>query len=921
MGNPSGYYTEHPLMRVLPAFAAAAVCGLALYFTEGVLDVLVAGGRAIRVALLPGWQPLVAFVATGALAIACVGRRARARERSAEANRSRAAVVMLPLFALALLILPYVPVLPDWVPSLQLAAGPIKWVIWLVVGALWLWTLWQSRLVRSDWFGQLTLVQASVLVGALTAAASAVAAARLAGTVVFPAGDEPHYLIIAQSIWRDGDLKIENNHARGDYREYYEHDLKPDFLTRGADGEIYSIHPVGMPVLMAPVYGFAGYGGVIVVLILCASVAAAVMWRNVAESTNGPAAATVAWAAVTLTAPFLFNTFTVYPEIVAALAVALAFTGSVGGGNLSRSLLRWTVVGLACAALPWLSTKYAPMSAALVIIAILRARELRAGVAISLPYLASVAGWFYFFYAIWGTPMPSAPYGDLVQTSVANLVFGAPGLLFDQEYGVLAYAPVYILAVTGLFAMYRRGGEVRRRAGEIALVFGVLLATVGAFRIWWGGTASPGRPVASGLLLLMTPMAIAAEAAPSGSARRAGHQLLLWISIGVAATLLIAQQGLLINNGRDGTSTLLQYWSPTWAAWSMAPTFIFHEAPIAWLHALAWLAVAAGASLLLARWKVETPGGATLAAITTLVASLLLLTIVMPRLPHNPPLPAANLMARSGLPLLDGFDTTLRPVAIRYDPFRFESAESLVSLAQLSVAPRERPDPQPIRVLHNGRFSLPAGRYHADVAWAAALARAVPIALQVGRIEPVWQTWTVQPERGAHWAVDFDLPVDANFVAFRGGGEVEHAMSRLTITPLAVVDESLRPHVPTVLAVWQYGPVTAMFHDEHASPERAGFWVLGGETARVTMVRDSETGPLTLRVHSGSEPNRVTLRMRGWDATLNLQATLPQDIRLPDSTRRLITIAVHSDKGFSPRQYDPKSDDPRNLGAWVEVVQ
>ena len=32
-------------------------------------------------------------------------------------------------------------------------------------------------------------------------------------------------------------------------------------------------------------------------------------------------------------------------------------------------------------------------------------------------YALSLAGWFAFFYGIWGTPRPQAPYGSLVQTS------------------------------------------------------------------------------------------------------------------------------------------------------------------------------------------------------------------------------------------------------------------------------------------------------------------------------------------------------------------------------------------------------------------------------------------------------------------------------------------------------------------------
>ena len=31
-----------------------------------------------------------------------------------------------------------------------------------------------------------------------------------------PSGDEPHYLVIAQSLLLDGDLRIQNNHDRGD---------------------------------------------------------------------------------------------------------------------------------------------------------------------------------------------------------------------------------------------------------------------------------------------------------------------------------------------------------------------------------------------------------------------------------------------------------------------------------------------------------------------------------------------------------------------------------------------------------------------------------------------------------------------------------------------------------------------------------
>ena len=110
---------------------------------------------------------------------------------------------------------------------------------------------------------------------------------------------------MAQSLWRDHDLKIENNHQRGDYREYFTSDLDPHYLTRGRDGEIYSIHPIGISVLLAPIYALAGYQGAVWALILMGALAAAIAWRWTVRALNAPGAATFAWAAIVFSAPFM----------------------------------------------------------------------------------------------------------------------------------------------------------------------------------------------------------------------------------------------------------------------------------------------------------------------------------------------------------------------------------------------------------------------------------------------------------------------------------------------------------------------------------------------------------------------------------------------------------------------------------------
>jgi hypothetical protein len=206
------------------------------------------------------------------------------------------------------------------------------------------------------------------------------------------------------------------------------------------------------------------------------------------------------------------------------------------------------------------------------------------------------------------------------------------------------------------------------------------------------------------------------------------------------------------------------------------------------------------------------------------------------------------------------------------------------------------------------------------VEWAAPLDDGAQIGLQVGRIEPEWQKWNVAPVPGERWTTEFDLPVNSNFVAFRGSRELERAIGRVTITPISVFDESARPRVPIVLATRQYPEATVFFHDERAMPEPTGFWVLGGQQSTITVARERTDAPFAVLVHSGAEPNIVTFRMRGWERVVSLEPGEPQVIELPDSMRRVLTFTIRADDGFRPDQYDPTSRDTRYLGAWIQVT-
>ena len=170
---------------------------------------------------------------------------------------------------LGLWAVPYLPWLPDRVPLVLVLAGPIRWVIAAAAmfGALGIGA------PLGDVVSGARRLPDRRLVFAVSLAVYAGLGALNARTVG-PGGDEPHYLIISQSLLADGDLRIENNHQQRDYRRFWGGELRPDYIKRGLNGEIYSIHAPGLPVLLLPAYAAAGYLGTVMLLCLLAALAA-----------------------------------------------------------------------------------------------------------------------------------------------------------------------------------------------------------------------------------------------------------------------------------------------------------------------------------------------------------------------------------------------------------------------------------------------------------------------------------------------------------------------------------------------------------------------------------------------------------------------------------------------------------------------
>ncbi len=330
-------------------------------------------------------------------------------------------------------------------------------------------------------------------------------------------GDEPHYLLMAQSLWRDGDLELRDNLGRGETTEYTPADLRPHWGAPRADGRPFPAHAVGLPALLAPAYALGGRRAC-VLLLAALGAGLALLSRALAfRATGDQAASNLAWV-VTLGPPAAFYAFHIYTELPSAFAIAAALY------LLLRKPPSGTVSAIAAALmvslLPWLHVKMVPVAAALGLIAVVRLEGRARWSFLAVAALAAL-GYVAFYQSVYGQPTPLAVYGGHLPPQVSGAPLrAAAGLLLDRSFGLLPHAPAFVLALAAVPLALRRP---LREAWPFVLVLAAVLAPVLTWRMWWGGQCPPGRFLVP-LLAVLGPL-VALRAARDPQAPRG---LLRW---------------------------------------------------------------------------------------------------------------------------------------------------------------------------------------------------------------------------------------------------------------------------------------------------------------------------------------------------------------------------------------------------------
>lgn len=872
----------------LIALALGAWCSL------GTLAPTEATRRAVRLGLFPPFLLLALII----LATVFLAWRLHVAGRIAPRS----------LYIPALAALPWIPGLA--LPPLLMWSGGLTGAVWGAtalalaseLGWAGRWGIDRLGPARAPWI-------AAGLAFALYLAGSTLVAPQL------PGGDEPHYLVITQTLLHDHDLQIEKTHRRGDYRAYFPNTLKPDFLRRGLNGEIYSIHAPGLPALVAPVFAAGGYPLVRIFLALMAALAASLAWRAAWWITGDVGAAWFGWAGVALSSPYFFHAFTVYPDgagamlVIVALYPVLVDEARRTAGRPPWGLGVWAICGLALALLPWLHTRYAVLAGCAGLGTawhLLRRPGATARIALFLAVpLASAAAWFTFFHTIYGVWDPRAPYGGVTDTRLANVGRGLVGLLADQQFGLLPNAPVFAVALIGLVVLWRARPWL---AALLALVAFPYTLAVSAYQMWWGGFSSPARFLVPVLLPLAIPAAAAFKAVRSRTARAAALAT-LYVSLALTAVLAGVDRGALLYNFRDGSARWLQWASALVDLPRAAPSVFATEAATASLQAALWIACLGSAIILVQALERRGTSSSLLAPMLPLAVAVMAMVS------------AALVWQWNGAPMLTPIraqEAWLRAINPRWPqtiisyqdgirPIRLSEA-----LAQLKIGPPPLQLPAPAEPLIS-LTHVPAGIYTLNVDVRAA--GRGDLAVRADRDLPPLASWTLDATPGTTWSQPLRVDAPVEGLSVQASPDAGSRIFRIWLRPaglLASQGPSEARHAT------RYGNATVYLVDGLAYLEPSGMWVAGGSKARFVVGLAPGQASWDLRVRNAPVANRVEIEIGGRQERFDLAPGEERMMILPGVIERTL-LTISSAAGFQPSRADPSSGDERLLGCWISI--
>lgn len=342
--------------------------------------------------------------------------------------------------------------------------------------------------------------------------------AFLTGLIDSPTGDEPHYLVITQTLLIYHSLDVDLDYTHGDYHAFYHGQLGPfQHTSLNKWGEQLPLHSIGAPVLWLIPFAIAGRMGTLFFIALASVFTILNIYLLLIALGIQRKYAFFACMGVILASPIWVFSHQNFVEPIAAM-----FCVYVVRVLFQERLRTLDLLGcsLAISVLPWLHIRFALFEVILFCFLLVRVyqeyriKKLTPYLAVLLPVCAMFLTFEAYNFFVWGSLNPT-----INQASAGEVAFdtapwrGLLGLFLAQESGLLPNFPIFLFLFGGIILACRKR-FLRFNLLMIVLVIPYLITTA-AFHNWDGAICPPDRLLTVALPPLVFYLALALQSARS----------------------------------------------------------------------------------------------------------------------------------------------------------------------------------------------------------------------------------------------------------------------------------------------------------------------------------------------------------------------------------------------------------------------
>lgn len=313
-------------------------------------------------------------------------------------------------------------------------------------------------------------------------------------------GDEPHYLVITDSLVRDHDLSVLNNYSADTpvQRAFKSNLGAPEHVVPHIYKQ-FSNHYPGLSFLLILPYSIAGVVGAKIFMALLAGFWPLLIYRVLFQVTESETWSVLVALCLSIGLPFLPAANQIYPDLLCGMIVFWAATKIFEVVNQKdeqpASRIKSVWMGVLIGFLPWLHSRFmlpaAIMAGAyLYFVRRISRPSLMRALKYFVPVLGIVVGFVWIhnrtvFGSIAGYYQKSYFYFGWREATMI-----LTGLHSDQNQGIFIQQPLFLLGLIGLAFLVKANW---RFAATLAILYLAILLPTTVHPAWYGGLSFSGR--------------------------------------------------------------------------------------------------------------------------------------------------------------------------------------------------------------------------------------------------------------------------------------------------------------------------------------------------------------------------------------------------------------------------------------------